>query len=131
MDIALRLKHSHFRSVIIRGIVLYRSPTQGIWKVFIKEHKFNYDYAEEIDKYFSSSNGGILSQSSVLCRDNCRIDSTEKARDKLGGNNIDDLIEKIINKDPSLANIDKTYEEETLKRKTDPGAEGTKFFRGG
>ncbi|CAG9326414.1 unnamed protein product [Blepharisma stoltei] len=131
MDIALSSKESHFRNVIIRGIVFYRSPSKGNWEVFIKEHQFSYHDAVEVDKYFRTADGKILPQYSVLCRDNCRIYSTEMARDKLGGNDIDELIEKIISKDPSLANIDKTYQEETLKRKIDPGAEGIKKFKKG
>ncbi|CAG9326456.1 unnamed protein product [Blepharisma stoltei] len=129
MDIAFRFKHSHFRSVIIRGIVLYKCSSTRKLTVFIKEHQFSYCDAEEIDNHFSTASGGILPLSSILSRDNSRMDLTEKARDKLGGNNIDELIEKIINKDPSLANIDKTYEEETLKRKINPGAEGKKLLR--
>ncbi|CAG9326469.1 unnamed protein product [Blepharisma stoltei] len=126
MDIALREKYSHFRRVIIRGIVFYRNPPEGNWKVFIKENKFNFHDAKEIDKHFSTTNGKILVLSSVLCRDKGSAESTEKARDILGGRNISELIEKIIRKDSSLADMDRTYQADTLKRKYDSGDEGTK-----
>ncbi|CAG9332574.1 unnamed protein product [Blepharisma stoltei] len=124
MEIGLNLyddiHHKHFKNFIIRGIVFYKLGLGDVWSILIKEHKITVDMAKKLNYLFSSQDGGVLPNHSLLSGENSNREAKINARGTLCSS-LDSLIENMQRLDFfNHLNYKKAEEIENCKRQRNP-----------
>ncbi|CAG9321119.1 unnamed protein product [Blepharisma stoltei] len=129
MDIAISLyknsrDHQYFKSIIVRGIVFYRVDLQKKWSILIQEiGPFSMEQAININTWFTQ--GCRVINKLRLCGGDGSKDMIIKERQKLGDENLEILIEKLITDYPTLDYLKRKEQ----KRASNPAEDNYKSKR--